>query len=163
VSAKDKATGKEQQIRIQASGGLSDDEIEQMVKDAEANAEADKERRAMIEVKNQAESLLHEAEKNINEHGDKIKAEDKSAIETDMQSLKDALETDDKADIEAKLQSLTQSLMKIGEDIYKAQQEAAASGEDASEATASAQDEVKDGEILDADFEEVDEDKKDSA
>ncbi len=164
VSAKDKATGKEQQIRIQASGGLSDDEIEQMVKDAEANAASDKERRALIELKNQAESLTHEAEKNLAEHGDKIKTEDKEAIEKDIQALKDIMENDDKADLEAKTQALTQSLMKIGEDIYKAQQEAAATdGEAPTDAAASDNAEAVDGEILDAEFEEVEDDKKDSA
>ncbi len=164
VSAKDKATGKEQQIRIQASGGLSDDEIEQMVKDAEANAASDKERRALIELKNQAESLTHEAEKNLAEHGDKIKTEDKEAIEKDIQALKDIMEHDDKADLEAKTQALTQSLMKIGEDIYKAQQEAAATdGEAPTDAAASDNAEAVDGEILDAEFEEVEDDKKDSA
>ena len=164
VSAKDKATGKEQQIRIQASGGLSDEDIEQMVKDAEANAASDKERRELIELKNQAESLTHEAEKNLAEHGDKIDAADKEAIEKDIQALKDIMENDDKADLEAKTQALTQSLMKIGEDIYKAQQEAAATqGEAPADATASDDAEAVDGEILDAEFEEVEDDKKDSA
>lgn len=165
VSAKEKATGKEQQIRIQASGGLSDEDIEQMVKDAEANAASDKERRALIELKNQAESLTHEAEKNLAEHGDKISAEDKETIEKDVQALKDIMENDDKADLEAKTQALTQSLMKIGEDIYKAQQEAAATDGEAASADATASDDgdAVDGEILDAEFEEVEDDKKDSA
>jgi molecular chaperone DnaK len=161
VSAKDKATNKEQQIRIQASGGLSDDEINQMVKDAEANAAEDKKRRELIELRNQAESILHEAEKNLNEHGDKLKAEDKAAIESDMAALKDSMESDSKEVLEEKLQALTQSLMKVGEDIYKAQQEAAAAeGDVSSEASQDAPEHVAEGEVLDADFEEIDEDDK---
>merc|ERR1712078_168348 len=92
VSAKDKSTGKEQQIKIQASGGLSDDEIDKMVKDAEANAEADKKKREEVDVKNQADSLVFQVEKNIKEHGDKISPEDKSKIETDLKDLKEAIE-----------------------------------------------------------------------
>lgn len=170
VSAKDKATGKEQQIRIQASGGLNDDEIEQMVKDAEANAQADKRRRELVELRNQAESLIHEAEKNLSEHGDKVNADDKTAIESDVAKLKDAIEDDNRATIEEGIQALTQSMMKIGEDIYKAQQEAAAtqsddgaSGASSASADDAASETVQEGEILDAEFEEIDDDKKDSA
>ncbi|MEE3059713.1 MAG: molecular chaperone DnaK, partial [Pseudomonadota bacterium] len=115
VSATDKATGKEQAIRIEASGGLSDDDIEQMVKDAEANAEADKERRESVEVRNNAESLIHATEKSISENEDTLEAEDREAAEASIAELRTALEGDDKAEIEAKAQVLTQAAMKIGE------------------------------------------------
>ena len=154
VSATDKATGKEQAIRIESSGGLSDDDIEQMVKDAEANAEADKERRESVEVRNNAESLIHATEKSISENEDTVEAEDREAAEAAIAELRTALEGDDKAEIEAKAQALTQAAMKIGEAVYKAQQEAA--GEAAAEADA--QDEEN---IVDADFEEVPEDDAD--
>ncbi|MFL2945608.1 MAG: molecular chaperone DnaK [Parvibaculales bacterium] len=154
VSATDKATGKEQAIRIEASGGLSDDDIDQMVKDAEANAEADKERRESVEVRNNAESLIHATEKSISENEDTVETEDREAAEAAIAELRTALEGDDKAEIEAKAQALTQAAMKIGEAVYKAQQEAA--GEAAAEADA--QDEEN---IVDADFEEVPEDDAD--
>ena len=154
VSATDKATGKEQAIRIEASGGLSDDDIEQMVKDAEANAAADKERRESVEIRNNAESLIHATEKSISENEDTVEAEDREAAEAAIADLRTALEGDDKAEIEAKAQALTQAAMKIGEAVYKAQQEAA--GEAAAEADA--QDEEN---IVDADFEEVPEDDAD--
>ena len=160
VSAKDKATNKEQQIRIQASGGLSDDEIENMVQDAEANAEADKKRRELIELRNRAEAMVHEAEKNIAEHGDKIDASEKEKIESDVASLKEAAEGDDTSAIETAVNDLTQSMMKIGEIIYKAQQEAAASEGASPESDDAPEAPTADGEILDADFEEVDDDKK---
>lgn len=169
VSAKDKSTGKEQQIRIQASGGLSDQEIEDMVKDAEANAAADKKRRELIELHNQADSLLHEAEKNLADYGDKINADNKASIEKDVAALKEAVERDEKDALESAIQALTQSLMKIGEEVYKAQQEAAAGGDATSaggdgSTNAEAQADGQEGEILDADFEEIDDnDKKDSA
>ena len=161
VSAKDKATGKEQQIRIQASGGLSDEDIDKMVKEAEANADSDKQRRAMVEARNQAESLVHSTEKNIEEYGDKVEAADKEAIEKDLADLKEAMEGDSVEDIEAKTQTLMQSSMKLGEAIYKAQQdETAAEGEgpDNPEGTATAEDGV-----VDAEFEEVDDRKDKSA
>ncbi len=154
VSATDKATGKEQAIRIEASGGLSDDDIEQMVKDAEANAAADKERRESVEIRNNAESLIHATEKSISENEDTVESEDREAAEAAIADLRTALEGDDKAEIEAKAQALTQAAMKIGEAVYKAQQEAA--GEAAAEADA--QDEEN---IVDADFEEVPEDDAD--
>ena len=154
VSATDKATGKEQAIRIESSGGLSDDDIEQMVKDAEANAEADKERRESVEVRNNAESLIHATEKSISENEDTVEAEDREAAEAAIAELRTALEGNDKAEIDAKAQALTQAAMKIGEAVYKAQQEAA--GEAAAEADA--QDEEN---IVDADFEEVPEDDAD--
>ncbi len=127
VQAKDKGTGKEQQIRIQASGGLSDAEIEQMVKDAESHAEEDKKRRELVEAKNQAEALVHSTEKALAEHGDKVGAEEKSAIETALAELKTAAEGEDAADIQAKSQVLAQASMKLGEAMYKASQEEAAS------------------------------------
>ncbi len=148
VSATDKATGKEQAIRIEASGGLSDDDIDQMVKDAEANATADKERRESVEIRNNAESLIHATEKSISENEETVEAEDREAAEAAIAELRSALESDDKEAIEAKAQDLTQAAMKIGEAVYKAQQEAA--GEAAAEADA--QDEEN---IVDADFEEV--------
>lgn len=162
VSAKDKATGKEQQIRIQASGGLSDADIEKMVKEAEANAEADKKRRAAVEAKNQADGLLHTVEKNLKEHGDKIPATDRETIEKDAAALKEAIASDDAERIEAATQTLTQSSMKLGEALYKAEQEKAAAEGAATDATASADTNsaAKDGEVLDVDYEEVDDKKK---
>ena len=154
VSATDKATGKEQAIRIEASGGLSDDDIDQMVKDAEANATADKERRESVEIRNNAESLIHATEKSISENEETVEAEDREAAEAAIAELRTALEGDDKDAIEAKAQALTQAAMKIGEAVYKAQQEAA--GEAAAEADA--QDEEN---IVDADFEELPEDDAD--
>jgi molecular chaperone DnaK len=154
VSATDKATGKEQAIRIEASGGLSDDDIDQMVKDAEANAAADKERRESVEIRNNAESLIHATEKSISENEETVEAEDREAAEAAIAELRTALEGDDKDAIEAKAQALTQAAMKIGEAVYKAQQEAA--GETAAEADA--QDEEN---IVDADFEEMPEDDAD--
>lgn len=159
VSAKDKATGKEQQIRIQASGGLSDDEIDKMVRDAESNADADKQRREMVEVKNQAESLLHASEKNLEEHGSAVGGDERKAIEDDIEKLKKALAGDEKDAIEEATQALTQSSMKLGEAIYKAQQEqeAAQTSSGEGESSDNADDaEVVDAEVVDADFEEVD-------
>ena len=162
VSAKDKATNKEQNIRIQASGGLSDEEVDQMVKDAEANAETDKQRRALVEAQNQAESLIHSVEKNLAEYGDHVGPDEKSAIEADMQALKDAKEGEDAADIEAKTQALTESSMKLGEAMYKAQQAEggdADMGGDAGMGGDGPQGQADDG-VVDADFEEVKDDKK---
>ncbi len=157
VSAKDKGTGKEQQIRIQASGGLSDDDIEKMVKDAEANAEEDKKRRALVEARNQAEGAAHSAESQLSEHGDKIDAADKSAIEDAVKALRTAAEGEDVAAITAALETLQKASMKLGEAIYKDQAGAAeGAGPEAGTETASdAEDDV-----VDADFEEVDDDKK---
>ena len=157
VSAKDKATGKEQQIRIQASGGLSDADIEKMVKDAQAHAEEDKKRKAMVEAKNQADGLIHSAEKNLKEHGDKIPAADKAAIEKDIAGLKEALSSEDVARIEQATQSLTQSSMKLGEVLYKQQQEQAAASGAAQPASDAA---TGDDKVVDASFEEVDDKKK---
>ncbi len=156
VSAKDKATGKEQQIKIQASGGLSDDDIERMVNEAEENASADAERRELVEARNQAESLIHTTEKTLAEHGEKISAEDKTAIEADIAALKEVAESDDKAIIDEKVQALTQSSMKLGEAIYQeAQQEAAQQGEEGASADGGGAPEDE-ATVVDADFEEVD-------
>ena len=165
VSAKDKGTGKEQQIRIQASGGLSDEDIEKMVQDAEANKEADAQRKEMVEVKNQAEALIHGTEKNLSEHGDKIGEEDKTAIETAVAELKTALEGDDSDAIKTKTEALAQASMKLGEQIYKSGEAAGASPDmgdmdDAAQADAAARAAEEDGDVVDVDFEEVDEDKK---
>ncbi|MER9653444.1 molecular chaperone DnaK [Mesorhizobium sp. M0152] len=158
VSAKDKGTGKEHQIRIQASGGLSDADIEKMVKDAEANAETDKKRRAMVEARNQAEALVHSSEKSLKEYGDKVSEADRTAIADAIAALKTAAEGDDAADIEAKSQALAEVSMKLGQAMYEASQKEAA------EADAKA-DAAKDSDVVDADFEEIDEDddKKKSA
>jgi len=157
VSAKDKATNKEQQIRIQASGGLSDDEIENMVKDAESNAESDKQRKALVEARNQAEAIVHSTEKNLTEHGDKVDDATKSEIENALSALKEAKEGEDADAITAKVNELQQAAMKLGEAMYQAQQEEAGDG-DAEQADAAAQ--ADDG-VVDADFEEVDDSKKD--
>ncbi|MEX2618460.1 MAG: molecular chaperone DnaK [Alphaproteobacteria bacterium] len=159
VSAKDKGTGKEQQIRIQASGGLSDEDIEKMVKDAEVHSAEDKKRRELVEVRNVADSLVYQTEKSLAEHGDKIPAGDKTQIETDVAALKTALEGDDAADIKAKTETLSQSSMKLGEAIYKASQDEAA-GPDMGDATDG---KAADENVVDADFEEVDDDKNKSA
>jgi len=162
VSAKDKATGKEQQIRIQASGGLSDDDIEQMVKDAESHAADDKKRRELAESRNQAEALIHQTESQLEEHGDKIGEDVRSNVNAAIAELKTALEGEDAAAIQSKLEALAQVAMKVGEAIYG--QQAAAGGD----AEAGAQTgEAKDGDddVVDAEFEEVDgdDDEKKSA
>lgn len=155
VSAKDKATGKEQQIRIQASGGLSEDDIEAMVKDAEANADEDKARRELAEAKNQAEALTHKAESDVKEHGDKLSDEDKQAIEDAIKELREVAETDDTALITDKIQVLTAAVMKMGEAIYANSQD-----EDDGPASAAADAADDDDEdVVDAEFEDVDEDK----
>lgn len=155
VSAADKATGKEQAIRIEASGGLSDDDIEQMVKDAEANASADKERREQVEARNNAEGLIHATEKSIAENEDKVDAADKQAAETAIGELKTALEGEDMDAINEKAQTLSQAAMKIGEAVYKAQQAEAAENDAAADAG-------DDGNVVDAEFEEVSEDESET-
>ncbi|GLK83274.1 molecular chaperone DnaK [Ancylobacter defluvii] len=152
VSAKDKGTGKEQQIRIQASGGLSDADIEKMVRDAEAHAADDKQRRALVEAKNHGEALIHSTEKALAEHGDKVGAAEKGAIETGIAELKTALEGDDAEAIAAKTNALAQASLKLGEAMYAAQQ-----GGGEAEAGAPKDD------VVDAEFTEVDDDKKKSA
>ena len=153
VGATDKGTGKEQKITIQASGGLSDADIEAMVKDAEANAVADKARRELVEAKNQAESLIHSTEKAMEEHSDKVDPTTIEAIELAMAALRDDLETEDAGKIKAGIQNVTEAAMKLGEAIYKSSQEAEANG-DVDDGP------VADDDILDADFEDLDGDKR---
>ena len=154
VSAKDKGTGKEQQIRIQASGGLSDDDIDQMVKDAESHAEEDKKRREVVEAKNQGEALVHSSEKALEDYGDKVGEDDKKAIEDAIADLKTALEGDDKDAIDEKAQALATASMKLGEAMYAASQ---AEEEATAEADAAA-DAAQDDDVVDAEFEDVDDD-----
>jgi molecular chaperone DnaK len=155
VTAKDKATGKEHQIRIQASGGLSDADIEKMVKDAEAHAEEDKKRREVVEAKNQGESLIHATEKSLTEYGDKVSESDKQGITTAIDALKQALAGEDAEVIKARTTDLMQASMKLGEAMYAAQAAAGDGGEQAST------EEAKKDDVIDADFQEVDEgDKK---
>ncbi|MCW8914226.1 MAG: molecular chaperone DnaK [Magnetovibrio sp.] len=158
VSAKDKATGKEQQVAIQASGGLSDDDIEKMVQDAESHAEEDKARRALVDARNKAESLMHDTEKNVGEYGDKVAPEDKSAIETAIADVKAILEdeTADAETIDAKAEVLMQAAMKLGEAMYKDQQAEAQGAEGGPDMGADP--EAADDNVVDADFEEVDPD-----
>ena len=155
VGALDKGTGKEQKITIQASGGLSDEDIEKMVKDAEENAEADKERRELVDAKNQAESLIHSTEKSLEEHSDKVDPTTVEAIELAIAALKDELETEDAGKIKAGIQNVTEAAMKLGEAIYKAAQD-----DGADEDVAAAADEAPDDDIVDADFEDLDDDKR---
>jgi molecular chaperone DnaK len=153
VSAKDKGTGKEQKIQIQASGGLTDEEIQKMVKEAEANKEADKKKREEVDAKNHADSLIASTEQSLKEHGSKISEADKKAIEKDMEDLKEAIKSDKTEDIKTKTQQLMTSSMKLGEAIYKAQQDTAGASK-----TDAKPDEKKD--VVDAEFEEVKDDNK---
>jgi molecular chaperone DnaK len=161
VSAKDKATNKEQQIRIQASGGLSDADIQKMVKDAEAHAAEDKKRRELVEAKNQGESLVHSTEKSVAEYGDKVPAEEKRTIETGIESLKAALGGEDVEAIRARTNELLQASMKLGEAMYKASQAAGEGGAAPGGESGGA----KTDDVIDAEFKEVgeDENKKKSA
>jgi len=160
VSAKDKATNKEQKITIQSSGGLSEEEIEKMVKDAEVNAEADKAKKELVEARNQADSLVYQTEKSLGEHGDKVEAETKKSIEDEVQALKDVLAKEDATpeEINASAETLTKTSMKLGEEIYKATQaeggDPAADGQEASAA------DEKEEKVVDAEYEEVKEDDK---
>ncbi|MGI3186108.1 molecular chaperone DnaK [Nioella aestuarii] len=156
VGAKDKGTGKEQQITIQASGGLSDEDIERMVREAEENAEADKSRKELVEAKNQAESLIHSTQKSMEEHGDKVDPTTIEAIELAIKALEETLESEDAAKIKGGIQNVTEAAMKLGEAIYKAQAEEA--GEDAPDGV----DEPGgvDDDIVDADFEDLDNDRR---
>ena len=178
VSAKDKATGKEQQIRIQASGGLSDDDIEQMVQDAEAHADEDKERKEMVEAHNQADTMVHSTEKNLGEYGDKISEEEKAEIEAAVTVVKEALENEEAnvEELKEKTDVLMQTAMKLGEAMYKASQEEGAEGmPEGMEGfdpnnmaagmggDAGASDAESDETVVDAEFEEVDPEKKDEA
>jgi molecular chaperone DnaK len=153
VSAKDKGTGKEQVITIQASGGLSDEDIENMVREAEENAEADKERRDLIEATNQAESLIHSTEKSVEEHGDKVDPTTVEAIELAIAALKDELETKNAGKIRSGIQNVTEAAMKLGEAIYKA-------GQEEEDGAAPVDGRNMDDDILDADFEDLDDDKR---
>jgi molecular chaperone DnaK len=149
VSAKDKGTGKEQQIRIQASGGLSEADIDRMVKDAEAHAEEDKKRKAEVEAKNHAEALVHSTEKALAEHGSKVGEPERRAIENAIADLKEALKGTDPEAITTKTNALAQASMKLGEAMYKQAQEAGGTGTGA-----------KQDDVVDAEFTEVDDDKK---
>jgi Molecular chaperone len=154
VGAKDKGTGKEQKITIQASGGLSDDDIERMVREAEENAESDKQKKDLVETKNQAEALIHSTEKSLEEHSDKVDPTTVEAIELAIKNLKEQIETEDAGKIRGGIQNVTEAAMKLGEAIYKAQAE---EGE-----AAEAEDEARpvDDDIVDADFEDLDDDRK---
>ena len=164
VGARDKATGKEQAIRIQASGGLSDADIEKMVKDAEMHAAEDRARREEVEVRNQADSLIYTTEKNLAEHGDQVAAEEKAGIEESVAALKAAIEGGDIEDIKAKTETLAQAAMKLGEAMYKAQQEADEAGAPGADpASQGGEGGEDDSTIVDADFEEVDEERKDKS
>ena len=158
VSAKDKGTGKEQKIQIQASGGLSDEEIKNMVKDAESNKEADKKKRETVDARNQADSIIHATEKNLKEHGKKISDEERKSIEAGISDLRNALKGTDIEEIKKKTQSLVQSSMKLGEAVYKSQQKE-------TEKTTGQQDANKNNSnkenVVDAEFEEVKEEDKD--
>jgi molecular chaperone DnaK len=165
VSARDKGTGKEQQIRIQASGGLSEADIEKMVKDAESHAEEDKKRKAQVEAKNHAEALLHSTEKALAEHGSKVGEGERKAIENGIADLKEALKGDDADAIQAKTNALAQASMKLGEAMYKTQQDGQPGdgGPGATGGGASGGDAGKKEDVVDAEFTEVDDDKKKSA
>jgi molecular chaperone DnaK len=153
VSARDKATSKEQSIRIQANGGLSDADIDAMVKEAESNKADDEKRKAAVEAKNQADAVLHSSEKALAEHGDKVSADEKAAIQAAIDDLKGSLDSGDAEAISAKTQTLIQASMKLGEAMYKAQQGEAGDG----------QPEASSDDVVDAEFEEVDGDDKKSA
>jgi molecular chaperone DnaK len=161
VSAKDKGTGKEQQVKIQSSGGLSQEDIDKMVREAEEHAEDDKKRRALAEVKNQGETLVHSTETNLKEHGDKLEASDKQAIEDALENLKKTLETDDPDALKKEIESFTQKSMKLAEVMYKAEQEKAASSDASGTSTSkdegyeSEPDNGDSGKVVDADFEDV--------
>jgi len=161
VSAKDKGTGKEQKIQIQASGGLSEEEIQKMVKEAEANKDADKKKRDTVDARNQADSIIHTTEKSLKEHGDKISAEEKKAIETGISDLRNALKGTDNEEVKKKTQNLIQVSMKLGEAVYKSQQKTQPGKNDSDKKTKS-DDKGKEN-VVDADFEDVKEDKEKSA
>ena len=163
VSAKDKATGKEQQIRIQASGGLSETDIEKMVEDAEAHAEEDKRKRELVEAKNNADALIHTTERTISENGDKIPQADRDAAQQAVQALKDTLGSEDAGQIKTKTEALGQLSMKLGEALYKAQQAGPGEGGPAGAGgpgQGGSGDAGGGDKVVDADFEEVDDQKK---
>jgi molecular chaperone DnaK len=158
VSATDKATGKEQSIRIQASGGLTEADITRMVKEAESHAEEDKQRRELVEIRNQAEALVHSTERMLKEYGDKVGAGDKALVETALSDLKSAVQGDDKDTIKQKVDALAQASMKLGEALYQSSQGGAAGGGPSASAGG------PDDKVVDVDFEEVkDDDSKKSA
>jgi molecular chaperone DnaK len=170
VSARDKGTGKEQQIRIQASGGLNDAEIERMVKEAQEHAEEDRQRKEQIEARNHADSLIYTTEKSLKEHGDKVGAEDRSAIESAIADLRGVLDSADAATLKAKTETLAQLAMKLGEAMYRAQQAESAGGggepgggEPGGGQGGQGDSGRGDDNVVDADFEEVEDDKKKSA
>ncbi len=158
VSATDKATGKEQKITIEASGGLSDDEIEDMIKEAESNAEEDKQKRELVEAKNQGEALIHSSEKAVKDAEEKLTEEEKSAVEDAIKSLKDVVDGDDLASIQEKSAALSQEAMKIGEKLYQQEQDNSKQSEDGESA-----DDLSGDDVVDADFEEVKEDKEEAS
>ena len=160
VSAKDKGTGKEQKIQIQASGGLSDEEINKMVKDAEANKEVDKKKREAVDARNQADTIIHTTEKTLKEHGGKISDADKKAIETGISDLRNALKGTDTEEVKKKTQALVQSSMKLGEAVYKSQQKDAGQKDTKQSQDSKNKNQNKEN-VVDADFEEVKEDKSD--
>ena len=147
VSAKDKGTGKEQKIQIQASGGLSEEEIQKMVKDAESNKEADKKKRESVDARNQADTIIHSTEKNLKEHGSKISEAEKKAIETAISDLRNALKGTDTEEVKKKTQSLIQASMKLGEAVYKSQQKP--DGKAAEKKDDKEKDNVVDAEVVD--------------
>ncbi len=168
VNARDKATGKEQSIRIQASGGLSDEDIERMVEEAETHADEDKKARALAEAKNQGDSLIHATEKAFSEHGDKVGDEEKGEIESAIAALKESVKTDDVEDINAKTEALRQASMKLGEAMYKAQAAEEGDGGDAGDGgdsgdTGATEEPKPDENVVDAEFSEVDDDQKKGA
>jgi molecular chaperone DnaK len=166
VSAKDKATAKEQQIRIQASGGLSEGDIDKMVKDAETHAAEDKKLRELVEARNHADGLIHTTERSVTEAGDKVPAEDREAVQSAVQALKDVMAGEDTEAIKAKTEALAQVAMKLGEALYKAQQESGGEGPGSSSGGAgpgaggTAGGHPGGEKVVDADFEEVDDQKK---
>jgi molecular chaperone DnaK len=157
VSAKDKATGKENKIKIQASSGLSEEEIQRMVKDAEANAEEDKKLRELVDARNQADALIHSVKKSLADHGDKVGADEKGKIEAALKALEEAIKGDDKAAIEAKTQTLAQAAHKLAEQVYKEQQQQTQAGgaQAGAEAPKAEPGKKDDGNVVDAEFEEV--------
>jgi len=161
VSAKDKGTGKEQKIQIQASGGLSDEEIKKMVKDAEANKETDKKKRETVDARNQADTIIHATEKNLKEHGSKISDEEKKSIETAISDLRNALKGTDTEEVKKKTQNLVQASMKLGEAVYKNQQKESEKKDTQQNKDSNSKNEKKDKDnVVDADFEEVKESKE---
>jgi molecular chaperone DnaK len=165
VQAKDKATGKEQQIRIQASGGLNEADIQRMVREAEANAEADKKRREFVEGKNHADAMVHQVEKNLKEHGEKISAQDRGEAEAALAAAKTAMEGTDAEALKSATERLSQAAMKIGEAMYKEQAAAEAGAQAAgpqSGGPAGGAGAAGDEKVVDAEFEEVDDKKKKS-